>query len=153
MSSIKNNESEESTLCDVVKARDEHGRWMPGYAPNRERGKPISAHIRELLEMPIETVKEIASALESRKAHKSTRSIVAARYLAAKAILNSCEQAIYFKELNERSEGKVRDELGLRPAPSIMVTTNVLVSVPRQDALVSSTAQQVTLEEPHGTEE
>ncbi len=109
------NSHSESPGYDVAAAagRDKGGRWLKGHSPRSGRSKSISDHIRELLEMPIEKVREIALVLERMKADKSSGSICAGRFIAANAILNSCEQPTFLKEMLDRTEGKVVENINV----------------------------------------
>ena len=56
-------------------------------------------------------VRELASVLEKRKAHKATGSIVAARFVAANAILNAAGNPNFIRQILDRTEGAVPNEL------------------------------------------
>ena len=75
------------------------------------------------------------------------------RLLACRILLLATEGNVEaIKVVLDRVDGRVRDELSLKPPPEIRITTNVLVGAPCQDTLMPGTTLPL-LEEPQGTED
>jgi hypothetical protein len=109
----------------------------------------ISKHSRQLLGYSIHRVKEIADVLEAHQPtereirNRNTGSEIAARYLAARAILMAGEgNASFMQQLWDREDGKVADVL-------LSVDGNKLIDqleAGRQRVLASYQPQQLVVE-------
>ena len=109
----------------------------------------ISKHSRQLLGYSIHRVKEIADVLEAHQPtereirNRNTGSEIAARYLAARAILMAGEgNASFMQQLWDREDGKVADVL-------LSVDGNRLIEqleAGRQRVLASYQPQQMVVE-------
>jgi hypothetical protein len=91
---------------------DQVARFQPGRSGNpggrRKHGEKISDHLKDLLSMDAARVREIAEYLGERK---GLGKICAARLVAASMILGATNKSEFAREILDRTEGRVVENL------------------------------------------
>ena len=91
--------------------RDSKGHYLQGMR-SLERRSTFTHHVRDLMGRNMAVIIDICEYV-AKKDKRQLSKIMVARWLAAQTILRAPEQPSFLKEINERNEGKVPDQVNI----------------------------------------